>query len=807
MARWRQGLIDCGEDRRRPMLSSAAHPLNGIDFVEYTRTPGTRQLTITFVKARPAAPPLEKSHFSISGGIRVTGIEVESILLPAAAPQQVTLMLSAEGDFSTYVVRVEHPEVDEQLSEASFGFKAACPSPFDCREDCNCGAVPAEEPALDYLARDYQSFRRMLLDFVSARNPNWTERLPSDLGVTLVELFAYAGDYLSYFQDAAATEAYLDTALHRVSVKRHTRLIDYRMHDGGNARTFVHLNCIAAGTVDAGTRMCTRIDRPLVGSTGLPGNVIRPDSGFSTDPAFSEVVLFETETDLAVLPEHNELRIHTFGNAECCIGAGTTELYLFHLAADGRAVRPSLGPADLLLLEEVRSPRTGEPVDANPSNRWVVKLVETSDTTDEALTDLLAPRLNIADAALPLLRVEWSVSEALPEAIQVSAVGSDLLPIDPVTVARGNIVAADHGLTISLDSGRDELGLPAEGGGRYPIATLGVPAAPVTHTANGPAVELVLSFAGQEDETWSTVSDLLDSTPYDQHFVTEVDDDGTPNLRFGDDIYGRMPREAERAQLTMRIGNGVAGNIGGSSLVHIATTAGLVDAIYQPLAAKGGTDPQPIAEVRRLAPAAFRAEQFRAVTEDDWRNAALRHPEVLDARAIFRWTGSWHTIFVAIHPRDSRNLLPTAGGGFALEVGFARRIHDHLRRFKLAGYDLATRSAVYVPIEIAATLCVARGYFPGDVMAAVRDVLEGFFDQDHAAFGRPVYLSQIYAAIRPIEGLESATVTTFKRYWEPDRGSLDRGVIDIDAFEIARLDNNPSAPEFGVLILETAGAR
>ena len=715
-------------------------------------------------------------------------------MFPAGAPKAVTLMLSAEGDFSTYVVRVQHAEVDEQLSEASFGFKAACPSPFDCRSHCTCGRFPAEEPVLDYLARDYQSFRRMLLDFVTERNPNWTERLPPDLGITLVELFAYAGDHLSYFQDAVATEAYLDTALHRVSVRRHARLIDYPMHDGCNARTFVHLSALMGGTVAAGTRLSTRIDRALIGTAGLPGAVIPPNADFAGDPALAQVTVFETEAALAVRPEHNELRIHTWGDVDCCLGAGATELFLYHLTATGEAVRPALQADDLLLIEELASPRTGERVDANPAHRWVVRLVTTEDTSDEALTDLRAPRLNVADPALPLQRVTWSVAEALPEAIQVSAVGTDRLPIDPVTIARGNIAAADHGLTIALNSARGEIGLPVAGGGRHPLAALPVPAAPLTIAEDGPAMELTLSFPGQEDKSWSPVPDLLDSTPYDQSFVAEIDEDGAPTLRFGDDFYGRAPLEAERAQLRMRLGNGRSGNVGGGSLVHIATASGLVESVYQPLAARGGVDPQTIAEVRKIAPAAFRAEQFRAVTEADWQEVALRHPEVLDARASFRWTGSWHTVFVAIHPRQSRNLLPTAGGGFVLETQFSQRVTKHLRRFKLAGYDLVVTSAVYVPIEIAITLCIARGYFPGDVMAAVRDVLAGFFDQARAGFGKPVYLSQIYAALDPIEGLELAGVTTFKRYWEQDAGSLERGVISIGAFEIARLDNNRARP-------------
>ena len=60
-------------------------------------------------------------------------------------------------------------------------------------------------------------------------------------GVTLVELLAYVGDYLSYQQDAVATEAYLETARCRVSVRRHTRLMDYFMHNGCNARAWVQL--------------------------------------------------------------------------------------------------------------------------------------------------------------------------------------------------------------------------------------------------------------------------------------------------------------------------------------------------------------------------------------------------------------------------------------------------------------------------------------------------------------------------------------------------------------------------------------
>lgn len=97
------------------------------------------------------------------------------------------------------------------------------------------------EPKLNYLAKDYASFRKLILDRFASIMPDWQERNEADLGMVMVELLSYVGDQLSYQQDAVATEAYLETARRRQSVKRHTRLIDYRLHEGCNARTLLHI--------------------------------------------------------------------------------------------------------------------------------------------------------------------------------------------------------------------------------------------------------------------------------------------------------------------------------------------------------------------------------------------------------------------------------------------------------------------------------------------------------------------------------------------------------------------------------------
>ena len=194
----------------------------------------------------------------------------------------------------------------------------------------------------------------------------------------------------------------------------------------------------------------------------------------------------------------------------------------------------------------------------------------------------------------------------------------------------------------------------------------------------------------------------------------------------------------------------------------------------------------------------------------------MRNAAVAAAKARFRWTGTWHTVFVAIHPIDAANLVRLPGGGAALAPAFGARMKAYLVRFKLAGYDLAVHAARYVPLEIDVRICVMRGHFRGDVLAAVAQALSnrasadgarGFFHPLEFSFGESVYLSRLYAAIEAIEGVESASVTVFKRYWEVARDEMARGFIGMGDLEIARLDNDPNFPENGVLRLTAVGGQ
>ena len=869
----------CDDEQRNAVLAAPSHPLNGVDFVEYRRDalapPAQRhRIEVSFVKAPPAALVGNTGAFAVEGGVRIVGIEVLSVAA-TPDPNRLAVFVDREGDFSTYWLHVDHPQIDDERSESAFSFKAGCPSEFDCRPRHDCEPDSVIDPALDYLAKDYQSFRRLMMDLAPQLNPDFTERNPSDLTVTLIEALAYAGDYLSYFQDWAATEAFFDTCRDRISAARHTQLIDHRMHQGRNAYCFVQFDGAAGvnGTVLAGTKLSTRVLEPLRGQAAAPGLIIAPgQADFDQDPALARATVFETAAPVRVIAARNELRIHDWGDADCCLARGAREAWLYAVQPQGGsgdllATRPDFQPGEYLLFEEVRSPTNGNPADADPRNRQVVRIEFVEDAADPVFRALLTggalTPAGPGDPPLPLLHVRWRESDATTMPFCLSsadAVTGQAIPL--VTLARGNVTPADHGRTVirsfpNLTAPELELPRLDPGSGRWPIDVQALadgpltfqtmpedaPFAPDGRLATGrhdlgrpaaaalPAISVEYAWPGGERELFRPVRSLIGSSPFDAHFVAEVGNTDETRLRFGDDQYGRRVGAPSATRARYRIGNGPAGNLGAGALTHVVTpeAADLVDpanpggpalpfpaiaGLRQPLPATGGTAPETIPEARQLAPEAFRAETFRAVTEEDYETAAMRLPGVASAKARFLWTGSWHTVFIAIHPADPAQLDRLPGGGAVLKPGFAGRIGAALGRYRLAGYELALRAAVYVPVELDIRLCIAKGHFRGEVMREVTEALSsrrltggrtGFFHPSNFHFGSAVYASRIYAVLQAIDGVESASILTMKRYWDLPNGELERGAILLAPDEVARLDNDPSQPEFGVLRLSAVG--
>lgn len=67
-----------------------------------------------------------------------------------------------------------------------------------------------------------------MLEAAQSILPEWTSRSPSDMGVVLIESFAYAADILSFYTDRVANESFLQTAVQRSSVLNIAEMLGYR---------------------------------------------------------------------------------------------------------------------------------------------------------------------------------------------------------------------------------------------------------------------------------------------------------------------------------------------------------------------------------------------------------------------------------------------------------------------------------------------------------------------------------------------------------------------------------------------------
>jgi hypothetical protein len=796
----------CQNERRHGLVDKST-TLNGIQFLEVA-SPDQKTLKLHFhhplpgqAGGIPAAPVLTRQNVIITGGTRVRDIQVQSV---TASGKVLTVKVNARGDFSFYALRLvtsgENQSAptgfDPQLASVDFSFKVDCRNEFDCKPTTSCPVQPRSEPVIDYLAKDYASFRRLMLDRLSLLMPDWRERNPADLQIALVELLAYTGDHLSYFQDAVATEAYLGTARRRISARRHARLLDYFVHDGNNARTWAFIRVTSGEAADGA---------PLsAGSPLLARKAGRPPAVAVVD-LDQEPVVFETMHAITLHAAHNEFDFYTWSNTECCLPRGATRATL--LANPGSMLKAG----DVLVFEEILSPTKGP---ADPVHRAAVRLKSVETGTDPL------------DGVTRIIEIEWHSADALRFPLCLSApitAAGGGPQMKTMSVARGNVVLADHGRTFSdeplvppevpeVDKYRPQLkrdditfAVPYQHDAEKKVeaaAALAQDPRKALPAGSRSGNQGVMTVSDGREE-WQPEHDLLSTDRFAARFVIETELNGAAYLRFGDDILGKAPSPKTSFAATYRVGSGRAGNIGADSLACLVTPLSGIAQVRNPLAATGGTDPESMEQIRQFAPEAFRTQQ-RAVTEADYAEVARRHPEVQQAAARFRWTGSWQTVFVTIDRKDGRPVDPT----------FEATMRQFLEQFRLAGYDIEIDAPIFVPLNIVVMVCVVPGFFRSDLKQTLADIFSnrdlagggrGFFHPDNFTFGQPVYLSRIYEVAMAVNGVASVEVKRFERFGKIPNEELDKYMLTPAPLEIVRLDNDPNFPENGKIEFQMEG--
>lgn len=844
-----------GTTRRAQLCAQGPAVLTGIDFVQVA-DPATQLVLRVFFVIDPDAtvPALVTSPVapntaanmgavlaSLSGEAAPQIVAKRWVAVSAGGITRVCLELTVDrpGGFEPYSLTLTHlptgtnpVQLDPFLSSIVFDFKQACETGFDCREEQDCDCAEEVDFPVDYLARDFESLRRALMDFTAQRYPDWREPIEADFATMLIEVMAALGDDFSWQQDRHDAEARFGSASQRASLFHHAALADYRPDCGAAASGPVQLTAKAGGTVPKD-------------ATFWASSESRPPVPFTLDAA------------LWVHPSWNRLAFHNAEGETTCLARGVTALLL----AAPPVISGDINKSDrIAFLTGRQALILSDPADAAEGrSAWPVTIT--------GVEELFDPLVTTAGNPTTVLRLSWAAEQAVPFDLPVDGlvmalnVGTVTAGEKVVEYARAgddaDLLAALAGAPaevlyrlrevprlieregpVQLDSGArsriERIGLHASEAGalRFPGAGLADPVSirqltppasypvtlPVGQDAllalfgNGPAIPYVpdlLDVDGDsaafslEPGTWRTIR-THQRMGGDFQFRDYAANAGwSIKFAFGD--FGIGPADGSLLKIEYYTDPGLAANIASFALGLTAPAAQpppvslttIIAGATNPIAFGNARLEEDANSIRRNAPQAWRQDLHRAVRPEDYSAIVEKLDWAQRAYSVTAWTGSWSSDFVSVDPLRSIGISPQQSAELAGLIDCVR----------LATRDARIQTPDYVDVDLDISVCVAAGFDSSAVLKAVRRALvpPGFFAPDNFTFGQPLYRSALEAAVQAVPGVAHVEAIRIRVLGKGDWRAFAEPVLEAGPSEIIRLQNDPARSTLGLLLVRSHG--
>jgi predicted phage baseplate assembly protein len=320
----------------------------------------------------------------------------------------------------------------------------------------------------------------------------------------------------------------------------------------------------------------------------------------------------------------------------------------------------------------------------------------------------------------------------------------------------GNVARATHGETVQEVLGGGDAAKP------YQRFTLSQP--PLTNvsaaTPSGAASTLAVRV---NDLLWHEVPTLYGHAADEHIYVTHTDDAGATTIQFG----ARLPSGQANIRATYRRGSGLAGLVQAGQLSMLLTRPLGVKGVTNPLAASGAADPEALDDMRRNAPLTVLTLD-RIVSLQDYEDFARAFSGIAKALATWIWDGQARGVFVTVAGPNGDAVEPDSALYMNL-LAAMRQNGDPYVPLQVQSYQPAFFS-------LSANLKIHPDYVLEQVLAAAKLALGARFGFDARAFGQPVALGEVMAALQATPG-----------------------VLAVDIDHLAREDATPSADNSSLL--------
>ncbi len=326
-----------------------------------------------------------------------------------------------------------------------------------------------------------------------------------------------------------------------------------------------------------------------------------------------------------------------------------------------------------------------------------------------------------------------------------------------------NVAAATHGETAKEPLGSGDAAV------LYQQFTLRQP--PMTYvSADRPEGSASTLKVYVNEVLWQEVPFFYGHGPTERIYITRRDDEGRTTIRFGNGFTGaRLPTGQNNVRAEYRKGTGLGGLVRADQLSLLMSRPLGLKGVVNPEAAQGAEDPEARDDARTNAPLTVLTLE-RAVSLQDYEDFARTFSGIAKAQAVWVWDGRKRSIFLTVAGPGGEVL--TENGSVITKLKEALRTYgDPFVAFTVKTYRQAW-------FQVEGTITIHQDYVGETVLAAVTTDLEQRYDFEARAFGQPVALSEVIAAIQAISGVAAVDLDRFMRGDQPLTAIQPRLIAD-----------------------------
>ncbi|MBI5879541.1 MAG: putative baseplate assembly protein [Chloroflexi bacterium] len=644
--------------------------------------------------------------------------------------------------------------------------------------------MPLPEPILDDLR--FQSdivdeARRRIIRYC----PEWTEYNLSDPGITLIELFAWMTEMITYRMNLVPEKNYI----------RFMDLLGIQLQPASSARAELLFRLATPLPIAPDDITTVRIPRSTEVATR------------ATDEAAE--VIFTTDAELMVVPPRlSQLRRTDEFHRNFSSRLGVELFYPFSRQdpAMGETFYVGFDPAAGDLRGHILQMRfETEETQATGVRREDPPLVWECSTGPDRWDEITpSTRAGEKDTTGGLNNPSGQIVFYLPTTLQAA----DVQGVRAQWVrCRIEQRRTEQGMYTQSPRIRDlavfTLGATAASTHAVPVyeellGTSNGDANQVFHLRNTPVLDLAAFECVEIEEVrdgetvfvpWQRVADFSQSDRHERHFMLDT---ASGEVRFGPNVrqrdgtmkqYGRVPGAGAAVRFNQyRFGGGVAGNVPANRLTSLKSSIPYVDTVTNPKPADGGRDQESLDEAKMRARREMRAQQ-RAVTAEDYEDLSKTATREIARVRCNRLPNS------ALAPGQVELLVvPScfdalrAGDLSRLEAdaNLRKRLVAHLDPYRLLTTTIQVSEPKYIGVKVTAEIVPSEYVKPETVRERVLRALRVFLNpldlrqsgsdgwniSDTAMgdalpenyegwpFGRDLYISELFAFIQKVPGVK-----------------------------------------------------